>query len=579
MERLPLSVLQDIVSLLDLSSLFAAASTCRVLKAAVDQELPFLENLHLEDYSLDRATLKRLLTSSIGSSSSRLSLKLRGVALEDDMVDLIAKPQLEELHLEYCTEFSPGFFHDIGLTARNLRRLSINPCSDTTTMSLASLQHCHSLESLSLLFDPEVLVFGGIVLPSLLVLEIGGLSEEHGLKLIHATASPASQYKLQRLSLVLYHITDAIVQCVSENLPMLLELELRDEPSEAYQNDLTDAGIQKLGALTRLRRLSLVRGSKFFFKRINDVGVFIMIHSLQQLESIRLGGFSRITDASCAAILYSCSKLHTFELMKTSKLTDLAFHNLSSSVPRGLVNVNLSLNNLLSDDTLGHFVCCTTLEVLNLRGCRSIGDAGLRHISKLCNLKTLLLDGSDVSDFGLYPLAKGKMSLISLSLRACTRVTDDGIVALMAGRAAKTLKSLDLSLIPKLTDASILSLVQNGVLPAELWLRNCYQIGDVSVMVLATHLAMHPGRVLKLLDLWNCRKITADALRWFKWPYFSGLRKLGVPVPLEETIRSARPSTLLSFDGSECFDDESGWVDELERRLEKTSNYRVASTS
>lgn len=468
------------------------------------------------------------------------------------------------------------------------------------------LQRCGKLESLTVRSETSCFDSGAyaaiprLVASGLNALEIGYIAEreaKHVLNLDEAFRfAPRASYpfnSLEKLVLVLDRITDSLVGLIASRLPLLLELELRDGPSEEplLAFDLTNWGIQQIGSCTKLQRLSLVRSQDWMlsvsFKRVTDLGILLMAESCSNLESIKFGGFSRITDTGCRAVLHSCLKLHTFELSNTPQLTDLAFHDLPAT-PLGLECVSLASCGLLSDCSIQHLAFCTKLKSLNLKGCKSVGDGSMKAISSLSKLEVLALNGCDVSDSGLSLLGLGVAPLSSVSLRGCQRVSDAGIATLLAGSLASTLVSIDLSAIPSLTDNAIIAIVRCRMsVLQELRLRDCHLIGDTAVISLASAVLkdfeIGFGGTLQLLDLWNCDGVSSLSLGWLKKPYFPRLRWLGLPKNLKlgivAALVEARPSLHVFTDGAELghmFSGETEVIvreeeDELERWMRDVS--------
>ncbi|MCO5601622.1 hypothetical protein L7F22_055745 [Adiantum nelumboides] len=572
MDDLPDAVVQNILSRLDLPSLCSAASSCRHLLISASLLIPHLDNLHLLELVPRLHDLRRLLHQNF---KLRI-LKLNCLHLTDEALTVFLKPSLEELHLLNCDWFSSKLLSNIGERCTRLRSLYLDLgwCEESQSNSSwsvdfeALLEHCRFLESLSLIDQNFSLDFNAyaaitrLVSRKLTVLSLGYFPEIYAKELFNFTVehiqSPKMQKKifqlqnLQKLSLVLDRITDTIVMLVCESLPSLTDLELQDEPGEEplIAFDLTTTGIQHLGVFSKLKRLSLARSQDLYpatFKRVEDLGFLFLAEKCTKLESITLAGFSRISDASCRQILHSFSNLHTFELLKSSRITDLTFRDFSA-VPVKLVSVTLASCNLLSNSSIRQLSHCKDLESLNLKGCKSIGDKGLEAIASLKRLKKLILNGVDISDMGLVTLGKGTTPLAFLSLRGCQRVSDDGISALVEGSISDTLEGIDLSNITLLTDKAVLSLVHSGMRIVDLKLRDCYNIGDTSLMALAsmTSRGCGFGGSLRLLDLWNCKGLTALGMSWLKKPYFPRLRWLGlgwntVPKSMLDFLSMERP--------------------------------------
>jgi Leucine Rich repeat len=259
------------------------------------------------------------------------------------------------------------------------------------------------------------------------------------------------------------------------------------------------------------------------FQRVSDLGLLLMAQTCLKLDNIYLGGFSRVTDAGFRAVIHSCSSLQQFRVSNGNQLTDLVFHDISAT-SLSLTHVGLKCCNLLSDVGVERLSLNKNLNVLDLRECRLIGDEALRALSHLSKLQVLFLDGTGVTDRGLFYLGQGSSPLISLSLRGCKRLSNRCVEVLLAGKFKSSLQVLDLSKIHSLTDEVIISLASHMQI-TELRLRECIRIGDSSIMALASMLV---EGTIHLLDLFECGGITPLAFRWFKKPYFPRLRLLGV---------------------------------------------------
>lgn len=380
---------------------------------------------------------------------------------------------------------------------------------------------------------------------------------------------------IQCLSLVLDVISDGLIFCITNLLPSLIELDLEDRPTKEplVVKDLTNLGLQYLGSyLTNLRSLSLIRSrqnnASASFKRINDMGMFLLSEGCENLESVRLCGFSKVSDAGFASVLHSSQKLQKFEVRNASMLSDLAFHDLTGA-PCSLVEVKLLSCNLITSDAVEKLACCKSLEVLDLCGCRSVADVCLQPISHLSNLTVLNLSGADVTDAGLSAFNQGSPPITRLSLRGCKRVTDRGVCHLLHGEGSfgRSLKELDLGYMPGISDKAIRAVVKAGVEITELCIRNCFYVTDVSIELLANKGKFQDGnKRLQRLNLHNCTGFSVASMNWLKKPSFGGLRWLGIgntrwtgrtDVSLSE-VREERPWITLCLDGCEmgCYD---GW--------------------
>lgn len=403
-------------------------------------------------------------------------------------------------------------------------------------------------------------------------LEIGFISSVMVIELVTPAMGPFQvpqhmrQLKLpglQKLCLSVDYITDTMVCTISRYLPFLFHLDLRDspimEPRVAF--DLTNIGLQQINVHGHLKHLSLVRSqenSYTYFKRVNDLDILLLAQKCSKIESITLGGFCQVTDTGFKTILHSCAKLYKFRVSRGTHLTDLIFHDIAET-SLSLTHVSLRWCNLLTNLAVKQLASNRDLVILDLRDCRHLGDNALQAVSTLPRLKTLLMDGSDISDMGLCHLRKGVLnSLVTLSVRGCKRLTDKCISYLFYDSSNQSLRELDLSNLPNLSDAGILLLAKSHIPLLELRMRQCPLIGDTSVMALASMKVNEngwQGSSLRLLDLYNCGGITQLAYRWLKKPYFPRMRWLGVTGGvnrdvLDSLIRN-RPFLHVAYHGEE----------------------------
>lgn len=418
----------------------------------------------------------------------------------------------------------------------------------------------------------------------LTALEIGYISSVSVTELLSPNLGPRQSLNsvqpsilpsIQKLCLSVDYITDAMVATISKGLVLLTHLDLRDapmiEPRIAF--DLTNAGLQQINQLGRLKHLSLVRSQEFlitYFRRVNDLGLLLMADKCANIESICLGGFCRVSDTGFKTILHSCSRLYKLKVTHGTHLTDLVFHDISAT-SLTLTHVSLRWCNLLTNHAVSSLASNKELKVLDLRDCRSLGDEALQAIGTLPRLKILLIDGSDITDAGLAYLRPSVInSLHALSLRGCKRLTDKCITVLFDGCGMLELRELDLSNIPNLSNNGVLLLAKSRIPLFELRMRQCPLIGDTSIMALASMLideAGWRGSSLRLLDLYNCGGITQLAFRWLKRPYFPRLKWLGVTGSVNrdmvDALARSRPFLHVACHGEELGADPCDMSDGL----------------
>ncbi|KAG9448885.1 hypothetical protein H6P81_008850 [Aristolochia fimbriata] len=272
---------------------------------------------------------------------------------------------------------------------------------------------------------------------------------------------------LVSLSLALDVITDDLILHITHNLGFLVKLDLEDRPISIPKShiDFSNHGLHLLASCSRLSDLSLIRCSSGHvsatFRMVNRFGMFLLVEGCENLESVKLGGFSRVTDEGFTSILLSCKKLRKFEVIDLFLLSDLAFHDLGNT-SCSLVDVRLPSCTFLNGEAAQSIALCKNLEVLDFGGCENVTDQGLESFSSLTRLTTLNLSGTNITDTGLRALGCGNSPIGSLSLRSCYRVTDMGLAFLLqeGGIFANSLWALDLGFMQEISDNAILTIIK-----------------------------------------------------------------------------------------------------------------------
>ncbi|KAI3675706.1 hypothetical protein L1987_85298 [Smallanthus sonchifolius] len=526
LEKIPESILNEILLLLEpetLTTLCSLACVSRTLQSTVNKALSSFSSVDLSAFSLDSQTFDGVITSF----GKLKKITLDCLRLSDSSIRSFLGPNIEELVLVLTLEFS----------------VSIDKSAVFDLIRQGSLLSCQRLESLRIKirggdFNDYGFLLLGIYHELPQTIKVLKLQPASALEtivflktFIYANslvplAPMTFGQTLTHISLVIDIISDTLLHTIAHCLPQLVELDLKDRPTSERSDDLSNLGIQSLVKCKHLTSLSLMRSWQCiasWFKRTTDIGMFLLSEGCNRLESVRFGGFSKVSDAGFASILNSCSNLNKFEIKNAFLLTDLAFQDFSK-FPRSLVEVKLVSCNSVTSEAVSELATCTSFEVLDLFGCRSVADSCLHNISRLTLLTTLNLGCADVTDVGMAVLGKGNTPISCLSLRGCRRVSDEGIISLLGseGKIRKTLSSLDLGHMQGVTDNAITTIADACVGLTELTIRNCYHVTDASVMALA-----FKGRVRRL-DLYNCTSLSGKSFQFLKKPLFRGLQWIGI---------------------------------------------------
>lgn len=217
---------------------------------------------------------------------------------------------------------------------------------------------------------------------------------------------------------------------------------------------------------------------------------------LKSLKLLYLEGFIMEGNAAAEAISYSCPQLQFVSFQGCSSLTDEGLsalgglQNLETAIlgdctcltgsgfdkwaTPSLTSLQLQGNTEVSDIGIAHLSRLTSLKDLNLKHCRSIGDAGIQSLSAtLTGLRCLSLQGlSNLTDAGAASLSSLK-SLSSLDAQFCWQIGDEGAMCLTA---LTNLTSLDLMYTWKVTDKAMLALAGMKSL-LRLNILGCHRVG------------------------------------------------------------------------------------------------------
>lgn len=255
---------------------------------------------------------------------------------------------------------------------------------------------------------------------------------------------------LEELSIQRTGISDEALVHV-QTLSRLKALDLVGEP-------ITDAGLVNLKGLTRLRSLNLMRtrisdkslsivAALPHLEELNLNGTFITNAGLEQLTSLENLKNLWLNDTaigddglSHVARMPQLEKLHLSNL----RITDEGLGHIRGL--SGLTELNLT-NCLVTDEGLAHLAAMRNLRSLRLHDA-SITDAGVEKLIQFVNLEQLSLSQTKVTDAGLKRLTALK-NLQMLYLNP--HISDAGLVHLEKFENLRTLGISD----NRITDAGM----------------------------------------------------------------------------------------------------------------------------
>jgi len=194
--------------------------------------------------------------------------------------------------------------------------------------------------------------------------------------------------------------------------------------------------------------------------------------------------------------LGSLKELTSLELRGCSSMTEDGVRSLGRL--SALMSLNLESCTQVTDEEVRALTCLTGLKKLDLDSCNRVTDQGVCALTSLSALTSLNLgDCEKVSDEGVRALA-GLTGLRNLDLGGCSKVTDSGVKSLSS---LSGLTSLDLTCCDEVTDEGVRVLARHSTLTS-LNLACCSRVTDVGLQALSCL------SVLNSVDLGDCDKVT-----------------------------------------------------------------------
>ncbi|KAF8089444.1 hypothetical protein N665_0506s0049 [Sinapis alba] len=299
-------------------------------------------------------------------------------------------------------------------------------------------------------------------------------------------------------------VTDLGLRSIARSCPSLVSLSLWN------LSTITDDGLSEIAqGCSQLEKLDLS-----CCPTVTDKGLVAIAKSCVNLTELTLEACSRIGDEGLLAISRSCSKLKSVSIKNCPLVRDQGIAALLSNTTYSLAKLKLQVLNVtdVSLAVVGHYGLSVTdlvlaglphvsekgfwvmgngvglqkLNSLTITACQGVTDMGLESVGKGCpNMKKALISKSPLlSDNGLVSFAKGSLSLESLQLEECHRVTQFGCFGSLLNCGAK-LKSFSLVNCLGIRDLTA------GLPPSShcsglrsLSVRNCPGFGDANLAAL-----------------------------------------------------------------------------------------------
>ncbi|KAI9023716.1 hypothetical protein CLU79DRAFT_113912 [Phycomyces nitens] len=265
-----------------------------------------------------------------------------------------------------------------------------------------------------------------------------------------------------------------------------------------------------------------------FIKRINlsEITEYIKDNYLSslsvcdRLERITLTGCHKLTDAGLCSLLSKSSSAHlvSMDLSEITNITDTTILKIAECCPR-LQGLNLSMykdrpeqfHGVTDTSIIKLAQGCRGLRRVILNNCSLLTDASITVLARNCrSLLEIDLINCAITEESLLAIFKHCRELREFRLNQCDNLGDFGFLEsdLMTGPVGgrpyyDQLRIIDLSGMVKITDDSVISLVEAAPKIRNLVLNKCTNITDKAVMAIC-----NLGRYLHVLHLGHCLNLT-----------------------------------------------------------------------
>ncbi|KAK4764906.1 hypothetical protein SAY86_025996 [Trapa natans] len=325
---------------------------------------------------------------SISKLSLRCDRKL--ISINDDALILISLkcPSLSRLKLRGCREITDLGIATFSQHAKNLKKFSYGSCSLGAAAINAVLDHCTSLEEISIkrlkgIHDGAELIRPGTASKSLKSICLKEIINGQCFGPLIIGAKCLRTLKLIRC----LGDWDIILGTIGSSNPSLIEVHF-----ERIQ--LTDVGLAGVSHCRGIETLHIVK-----IHECSNFGLFSIAENCRLLRKLYIHGWriNRIGDEGLAAIAKQCSNLQELVLI-------------------GVDATHLSMSLFASN--------CPKLERLALCGSDAISDVEITCIATKCEaLRKLCIKSCPITDVGIESLALGCPNLVKVKVRKCRGVS------------------------------------------------------------------------------------------------------------------------------------------------------------
>lgn len=285
---------------------------------------------------------------------------------------------------------------------------------------------------------------------------------------------------------------------------------------------VSDHGLRSIGrSCTSLGSLSL-----WNLSTVTDNGLLEIAEGCPQLEKLDLSHCPTITDKGLVAIARSCPNLSELKLEACSRIGDEGLQAVAQYCSK-LKSVSIKNCPLVRDQGIASLLSNTTYSLAKLKlQMLNVTDVSLAVVGHYgLSITDLVLSGlSHVSEKGFWVMGNGVglQKLNSLTITACQGVTDTGLESV--GKGSPNMKKAFVSKSPLLSDNGLVSFAKASLSLESLQLEECHRVTQFGFF----GSLLNCGAKLKAFSLVNCLGIRDLTTGLTASPHCSALRSLSV---------------------------------------------------
>ncbi|KAF3454840.1 hypothetical protein FNV43_RR05288 [Rhamnella rubrinervis] len=379
-------------------------------------------------------------------------------------------PHLEDLALEGCLGIDDDCLATLKHGGKAIKMINMSRCQNVSHMGLSSLTNgSESLQKLVLAYGPAVTADLTKCLHSFSGLQSikldGCLVTCSGIRAIGNWRASLKELSLSKCT----GVTDEGLSFLVQTHKELRKLDVTCCSKITYAS--IDSITISCTSLTSLRMESCSSVSKDAFVFIGqrcqlleeldvtdneiDNDGLKAISSCSKLCSLKLGICVNITDDGLTHVGNGCLKLKELDLYRCPGISDMGIAAIAQGCP-ALEMINIAYNNKITDLSLTSLSKCSSLKVLEIRGCPQVSSVGLSAIAMGCRqiAEVDIKKCYNIDDNAMLPLAKFSQNLKQINLSYCL-VTDVGLLSLSS-----------INRLQKMTILHLAGLTPNGLAAA-----------------------------------------------------------------------------------------------------------------